>query len=90
MGVPLEEMDAVFGEGNLFKSQGTKCNIFVEERLDHESERASLMSGPQSDRLSVGSGRRPKANNPGDRGWVNRLLYRDDRNTYRPIEGNEE
>ncbi|KAG6381081.1 general substrate transporter [Boletus reticuloceps] len=75
MGVPLEEMDAVFGE---------------EERLDYESERASLMSGVNSDRLSVGSGRRPKVSNPAERGWVSRLLYRDDRSTYRPIEDVEE
>jgi len=75
MGVPLEEMDAVFGE---------------EERLDYESERASLMSRANSDRLSVGSGRRPKVSNPAERGWVSRLLYRDDRSTYRPIEDVEE
>ncbi|KAN0100527.1 General substrate transporter [Tylopilus felleus] len=76
MGVPLEEMDAVFGE---------------EERLDYESERASLMSGTQSDRFSVGSGsRRPKVNSPSGRGWVSRLLYRNDRSAYRPIGGEEE
>ncbi|KAI9461812.1 general substrate transporter [Boletus coccyginus] len=75
MGVPLEEMDAVFGE---------------EERLDYESERASLMSGARSDRLSVSPGRRHEINNPVERGWVSRLLYRDDRSTYRPIGHDEE
>lgn len=67
-GVPLEEMDAVFGE---------------EERLDYESERASLMSNARSP--SVRSGSRVT-----ERGWVSRLLYRNDRSTYQPIgEGDE-
>ncbi|KAG2150113.1 general substrate transporter [Suillus cothurnatus] len=70
-GVPLEEMDAVFGE---------------EERLDYESERASLMSNARSP--SVRSSPRRKAAT--ERGWVSRLLYRDDRSTYQPIgEGDE-
>ncbi|KAL4069702.1 general substrate transporter [Scleroderma yunnanense] len=47
-GVPLEEMDAVFGE---------------EERLDYESERASLMS-TRSDRMSIRSSRSAKSANP--------------------------
>ncbi|KAG1757688.1 general substrate transporter [Suillus lakei] len=80
-GVPLEEMDAVFGE---------------EERLDYESERASLVSNTRSPSVrsgsvrsgSVHSGSRRKAAT--ERGWVSRLLYRDDRSTYQPIgEGDE-
>ncbi|KIK96005.1 hypothetical protein PAXRUDRAFT_826425 [Paxillus rubicundulus Ve08.2h10] len=74
-GVPLEEMDAVFGE---------------EERLDYESERASLISNSPSDQLSVSSHRRPKISNPAERGWVSRVLYRNDRSTYRPIGDGEE
>ncbi|KAH7885882.1 general substrate transporter [Phlebopus sp. FC_14] len=74
-GVPLEEMDAVFGE---------------EERLDYESECASLMSNANSDRLSVNSSRRRKVNNPTERGWVSRVLYRNDRSAYQPIGDNEE
>lgn len=72
------------------KPAETRFDIFSEERLDYESERASLMSGTHSDRLSVASGRRPKVNNPAERGWVSRLLYRDDRSTYRPIGDVEE
>ncbi|EGO30946.1 hypothetical protein SERLADRAFT_455336 [Serpula lacrymans var. lacrymans S7.9] len=75
-GVPLEEMDAVFGE---------------EERLDYESERASLMSNTfPTDHHSINSVRRPKPNNPAERGWVSRLLYRNDRSTYEPIADAEE
>ncbi|KAG1749884.1 general substrate transporter [Suillus paluster] len=70
-GVPLEEMDAVFGE---------------EERLDYESERASLMSNTRSP--SMRSGSRPKIAT--ERGWVSRLLYRNDRSTYQPIGEGEE
>lgn len=75
-GVPLEEMDAVFGE---------------EERLDYESERASLMSNTRSPSIRSGSvhsnSQRKVAT---ERGWVSRLLYRDDRSTYQPIgEGDE-
>ncbi|KAG2075007.1 general substrate transporter [Suillus decipiens] len=70
-GVPLEEMDAVFGE---------------EERLDYESERASLMSNTRSPSVRSGSRRKTAT----ERGWVSRLLYRDDRSTYQPIgEGDE-
>lgn len=75
-GVPLEEMDAVFGE---------------EERLDYESERASLMSNARSvDRQSIGSAPRPKVTTPSERGWVSRLLYRNDRSSYQPIQDAEE
>jgi hypothetical protein len=60
--------------------------IFAEERLDYESERASLMSNARSP--SVRSSPRRKAAT--ERGWVSRLLYRDDRSTYQPIgEGDE-
>lgn len=92
MGVPLEEMDAVFGEGeSVSHNHWEQCLIFFpEERLDYESERASLMSGTHSDRFSVNSSRRPKINNPAERGWVSRVLYRNDRRTYRPIGDDEE
>ncbi|EIW86825.1 general substrate transporter [Coniophora puteana RWD-64-598 SS2] len=75
-GVPLEEMDAVFGE---------------EERLDYESERASLMSNARSvDRQSTGSTPQPKVKAPSERGWVSRLLYRNDRSSYQPIQDTDE
>ncbi|KIO08375.1 hypothetical protein M404DRAFT_22951 [Pisolithus tinctorius Marx 270] len=70
-GVPLEEMDAVFGE---------------EERLDYESERASLMSN-HSGRTSVRSRGSAKSAN---RGRLSRLLYGNDRSTYQPIGDHEE
>lgn len=70
-GVPLEEMDAVFGE---------------EERLDYESEQASLMSN-HSSRMSVHSRRSAKS---ADRGRLSRLLYGNDRSTYQPIGDHEE
>ncbi|KAI6162096.1 hypothetical protein EDD17DRAFT_1579918 [Pisolithus thermaeus] len=70
-GVPLEEMDAVFGE---------------EERLDYESEQASLMSN-HSGRVSVHSRRSAKS---ADRGRLSRLLYGNDRSTYQPIGDHEE
>ncbi|KAI6108424.1 general substrate transporter [Pisolithus croceorrhizus] len=70
-GVPLEEMDAVFGE---------------EERLDYESEQASLMSN-HSGRVSVHSRRSAKST---DRGRLSRLLYGNDRSTYQPIGDHEE
>lgn len=90
-GVPLEEMDAVFGEGAVLLVTATSASDqYTEERLDYESERASLMSNARSDRLSVSSGRRPKANNPVERGWVSRVLYRNDRSTYEPIGDSEE
>jgi hypothetical protein len=92
-GVPLEEMDAVFGEGKVFAifwSDDVDC-ILAEERLDYESERASLMSNTRSPSIRSGSvhsnSRRKVAT---ERGWVSRLLYRDDRSTYQPIgEGDE-
>ncbi|KAH9937179.1 general substrate transporter [Fomitopsis serialis] len=75
-GVPLEEMDAVFGEEEL------------EERLeDEESERASLVSRRSSrsrrSRLSV---TRPT---PESRGVLSRLLSQRSRGNYQPIEGDE-
>ncbi|KAG6329939.1 hypothetical protein ID866_9149 [Astraeus odoratus] len=56
-GVPLEEMDAVFGE-----------DVPPEERLDYESERASLVSN-RSDRISVRSRSTTKGANPMRGGW---------------------
>ncbi|KAH9837046.1 general substrate transporter [Rhodofomes roseus] len=75
-GVPLEEMDAVFGEEEL------------EERLeDEESERASLVSRRSSrsrrSRLSVS---RPT---PEGRGVLSRLLNQRNRGNYQPIDADE-
>ncbi|KAI6008279.1 general substrate transporter [Pisolithus orientalis] len=75
-GVPLEEMDAVFGEGE----------VVIQERLDYESERASLMSN-HSGRTSVRSRGSAKSAN---RGRLSRLLYGNDRSTYQPIGDHEE
>ncbi|KAI0756710.1 general substrate transporter [Daedaleopsis nitida] len=75
MGVPLEEMDAVFGEEEL------------EERLeDDESERASLMSRRSS--RSRRSLTRPT--NPASRGLVSRLMNRNGRGSYEPIGNGDE
>ncbi|KZP16852.1 general substrate transporter [Athelia psychrophila] len=69
MGVPLEEMDAVFGEEEL------------QERLDNESERASLISHRS----------RPSRQTSPSRGWVSRVMGRNGkRATYEPIAEAEE
>jgi len=69
MGVPLEEMDAVFGEEEL------------QERLDNESERASLISHRS----------RPSRQTSPSRGWVNRVMGRNGkRAAYEPIADAEE
>ncbi|KAH9846809.1 general substrate transporter [Lenzites betulinus] len=74
-GVPLEEMDAVFGEEEL------------EERLeDEESERASLMS-----RRSSRSRRSARLPGAAGQGLVSRLLGRTDgRASYEPIRDGDE
>jgi len=73
MGVPLEEMDAVFGEEEL------------EERLDNESERASLVSNTLP--INHQAARpRLRSSSPSARGWVSRLMRRNDgRAHYEPI-----
>ncbi|KII93797.1 hypothetical protein PLICRDRAFT_36028 [Plicaturopsis crispa FD-325 SS-3] len=78
MGVPLEEMDAVFGE---------------EERKDNESERASLVSGSSlpTNHQSINTPSRSKHNREASRGWVSRLLYSsDNRASYEPINDSDE
>jgi len=72
-GVPLEEMDAVFGE---------------EERLDNESERASLVSSViPTNHHAIN---RPKQRRE-SRSWVDWLLSRNEhRATYEPIEDHDE
>ncbi|KAF4605108.1 hypothetical protein EYR40_003891 [Pleurotus pulmonarius] len=73
-GVPLEEMDAVFGEDAR------------EEQFDNESERASLMSRTATidQYSSPPSPKRQQGN------WVSRLTRRDDgRAAYQPISGDE-
>ncbi|OBZ78795.1 hypothetical protein A0H81_00855 [Grifola frondosa] len=74
-GVPLEEMDAVFGEEEL------------EERLeDEESERSSLVARPP-DRSGSTTPRR-KPNSPG---VLSRLMGRSDgRASYEPIHSGDE
>lgn len=95
MGVPLEEMDAVFGEGNVHYHSAVPIYSTVlaeelEERLeDEESERASLVSRRSSrsrrSRLSV-----TRAGvNPEGRGVLSRLLSQRSRANYEPIQGDE-
>ncbi|KAI0067795.1 general substrate transporter [Artomyces pyxidatus] len=76
MGIPLEEMDAVFGEDER------------EEAEENESERASLMSGSASiSHQSIGPSTAKKAS----RGWVSRVMGRaDNRSAYEPIADSEE
>lgn len=57
--------------------------FFLEERLDYESERASLMS-TRSDRMSIHSGRSNKSNNRFQ--WP----YRSHRSRYQPIGDSDE
>jgi hypothetical protein len=95
MGVPLEEMDAVFGEGSLFRvvvrpDTDIFCAEELEERLDNESERASLVSNT----LPINhQAIRPRlrSSSPSARGWVSRLMRRNDgRAHYEPIADAEE
>jgi sugar porter (SP) family MFS transporter len=77
-GVPLEEMDAVFGEDKR------------EEEQDNDSERASLVSNSRStNHQSINSYPRPKR--PSDsRGWFSRLFRSDGRSMYTPLTDGEE
>lgn len=95
MGVPLEEMDAVFGEGEyltILNYIGLSINLLIaeelEERLeDEESERASLFS--HRSRRSRHSMTIPiKPNRPG---LLRRLLGRSEhRASYEPIRDGDE
>lgn len=82
MGVPLEEMDVVFGEGkpSFSKYWLSIHNHYAEEletQLDNESERASLISRP--------------SHHGSSRGWVSRVMGRKStRSTYEPIADAEE
>ncbi|KAA1468280.1 general substrate transporter [Dentipellis sp. KUC8613] len=77
-GVPLEEMDAVFGEDER------------EEALENESERASLVSSSIHTNHQSISPPRVKRHNPASTGWVSRILGRTDgRASYEPIADNE-
>ncbi|KAI0034255.1 general substrate transporter [Vararia minispora EC-137] len=72
-GVPLEEMDAVFGEDER------------EEALENESERASLMSNARSASMTSRNSRRHKAG-AASSGWVSRIMGRSvNRANYEPI-----
>lgn len=95
MGVPLEEMDAVFGEGNVvsYSALLALSTVFAEEleerSEDDESERASLVSRRSSrsrrSRLSV-----TRVNsNPEGRGVLSRLLNQRNRGNYEPIGDDE-
>ncbi|TFK57052.1 general substrate transporter [Heliocybe sulcata] len=78
-GVPLEEMDAVFGEEEL------------EEALDNESERASLVNSILPTNHQSISPTRPKRSPGPRRGWVSRLIGQsDNRASYEPIRDGEE
>jgi len=80
MGVPLEEMDVVFGEDEL------------EEAFENESERASLVGSTRSRSRSTNhqsispSRRKSRAS---QRGWVSRFIGRNSQANYEPI-GEEE
>ena len=102
MGVPLEEMDAVFGEGMsslLSTCLTTHLHHRTTEELeqqmeDEESERASLVSrySRQSEPGALGpgpsSGSGPRAPSAG---FVRRLLDRlDHRSSYQPINDGDE
>jgi sugar porter (SP) family MFS transporter len=79
MGVPLEEMDAVFGEEE------------IEEQLDNDSERASLVAStlPTNHQAIRSVPKRPNTS-PG-RGWVSRLMGRTNSHaSYEPIGDAEE
>ena len=91
-GVPLEEMDAVFGEGTLWDAQCRYCDMLniiadeLQERMeDEESERASLVSRRSS--RSRRSQRMPSASG---RGLVSRLMGRNGRASYEPIGDSDE
>ena len=97
MGVPLEEMDAVFGEGatnfvflaslSLIRTHNLdELHGFYENR---ESEQASLVGGTRSGRSPT---RRP--HNPSflqvAREWLSVVLSKSrDRSAYEPITGDE-
>lgn len=92
-GVPLEEMDAVFGEGRLqhqlwyFIRSTSAYTEELEERLEEEeSERASLVS-----RRSSRSRRSARIPHASGQGLVSRLLGRNDgRASYEPIRDGDE
>ncbi|KAI0053369.1 general substrate transporter [Auriscalpium vulgare] len=76
-GVPLEEMDAVFGEDER------------EEMEENDSERASLMSSRS--RQSGNTAGIKRTASPPSRSWVSRLMGRGDgRAAYEPIADGEE
>lgn len=93
-GVPLEEMDRVFGEGKLYV-QNTFSSAYnqvlqideLEEQMDNESERASLMSHILPIDRDLGS--YPPPRNP-IQGWFSSLLSsRKIQPTYEPIAGGD-
>lgn len=103
MGVPLEEMDAVFGEGTYHVTVSLHNNLISfsfctdarEEEIDNlESERASLVSGaiPTNSHLAINNNTSSgRDNSPSQRGWVSRLLRKGDgRAPYQPIADGEE
>ena len=91
-GVPLEEMDAVFGEGMfIYWGEGERgSDLDIDEReeaLENDSERASLVSNSRSS-LSRSSRRKAGA---ASEGWVSRLMGRSEgRANYQPIGDGDE
>ncbi|VDB99738.1 unnamed protein product [Peniophora sp. CBMAI 1063] len=83
-GVPLEEMDAVFGEDEREER----------EENEEEDERASLMSGSRSGSVSSRSShasRKSLQAGAASQGWVSRLMGRtQNRANYQPIADGEE
>jgi hypothetical protein len=85
-GVPLEEMDEVFGEGMVFrvlrtqKSEGLRGVDIIElrqELLENESEATSLVQD-QMDYFSTDDelARRRSRSSGGEEGWLPRFLGR--------------
>jgi hypothetical protein len=93
-GVPLEEMDRVFGEGQSFCVYTRKDLIYPmstderEEALENESEITSLIpNSPRRARQSLS----PQRKDPPGRAWVNRMFGGvNSRPLYEPIADSEE
>jgi len=96
MGVPLEEMDAVFGEGMSFVPYAFHtCNSFFfsdelqEYYENEESERASLVGSARSRSRSIRSHPTSPSRKPPtpQSGWLGRIMGR--RADYEPIVDHE-
>lgn len=88
--MPLEEMDAVFGEGEpvlIYINRFSSFSDEREERMDNESERASLMSSTHPiNHQAINSPSRHE-----NRSWFGRLFKRESAGpAYQPVAANEE